>query len=109
MSWARAYVAAPGCATVFLNGQTPKVDTRGVCAWAVAGSNNVGKLANTRYMTHDITNSVVAGATNCIGLWNSGSMKRQWGNLLDFVNSSARTMHPQGAVSVRADEQTKPN
>ena len=29
--WARVYVASPGCTAVLLNGQTPKVDLRGIC------------------------------------------------------------------------------
>jgi hypothetical protein len=62
VSFARAYVAAPGCAAVFVNGKLPAVDLRGICPWTVGGQ------ANTRYQTHDITAALASGGKNCIGL-----------------------------------------
>ena len=94
VSWARAYVAAPGCASIFLNGKLPAVDLRGICPWTVGewcGAPVVDTYAlythalythalyscsiggakqqeNTRYQTHDITAAVASGSKNCIGL-----------------------------------------
>jgi hypothetical protein len=60
--WARAYIAAPGCHTLEVNGHLPAMDLRGICPWVVEN-----KEENTRYMTHNLTNLLVKGK-NAVGL-----------------------------------------
>ena len=59
--WARAYIAAPGCHHLEVNGQVPAPDLRGICPWPVDASKHV------RFMARDITAAAVQGA-NAFGL-----------------------------------------
>ena len=59
VSRARAFVAAPGCHALLVNGAVPQPDLRGVCPWVAGGHSTHPDYArdrtNVRYMTHDIT------------------------------------------------------
>ena len=61
VTFARAYVAAAGCAHIEINGKVPLPDLRGICPWPV-------NSRSVRYMTHDITSLLASGAKNAIGL-----------------------------------------
>ena len=37
VAWARAYIAAPGCHALEINGRVPATDLRGICPWVVQG------------------------------------------------------------------------
>ena len=65
--FARAYVAAAGCAHIEVNGGIPKPDLRGICPWPVTTS-------SVRYVTHDITPLIVPG-TNALGMVAGSAMK----------------------------------
>ena len=70
---ARAYVAAPGCHALLVNGATPQPDLRGVCPWVAGARSAVPDFArsrtNVRFMTHDITALLNAtGGANALGL-----------------------------------------
>jgi alpha-L-rhamnosidase len=60
--WARAYIAAPGCHALEVNGRVPTPDLRGICPWVVGS-----QRAKTRYQTHDITSLLVKGK-NALGV-----------------------------------------
>jgi alpha-L-rhamnosidase len=53
-SYARAFVAATGCAHIEVNGRVPEPNLLGICPWAI-GANTV------RYVTHDITPLLTPG------------------------------------------------
>lgn len=59
-TFARAYVAATGCAHLEVNGAVPTPDLRGICPWTV-------RTNATRYVTHDIT-PLLSSGTNAVGL-----------------------------------------
>ena len=61
IAFARAYVAATGCAHLEVNGRVPRPDLRGICPWPTA------QLATVRYVTHDITALLSPGA-NALGM-----------------------------------------
>ena len=67
MAFARAYVAAAGCAHVEVNGKVPQPDLRGICPWPVS-------TASVRYVTHDITALVISGK-NALGIVAGSVMK----------------------------------
>jgi alpha-L-rhamnosidase len=60
VAFARAYVAAAGCAHIEVNGKTPQPDLRGICPWPV-------NTQSVRYVTHDIT-SLVSPGKNVLGM-----------------------------------------
>jgi alpha-L-rhamnosidase len=62
VAFARAFVAATGCAQVEVNGRVPQPNLRGVCPWPGPS------LGTIRYMTHNITALVAAGKNNAVGL-----------------------------------------
>eukprot|EP00039_Didymoeca_costata_P030726 m.31059 g.31059 ORF g.31059 m.31059 type:complete len:1152 (-) comp8275_c0_seq1:33-3488(-) len=64
IAFARAYVASPGCHQIYVNGEIPEPNLRGICPWVVSGGNT---LADTRYQTHDITTMMNTGM-NAVGL-----------------------------------------
>ena len=81
VEWARAYVASPGCAAVEINGQSPKVNFRGICPWVVSGA---GVHPRTRYQTHDITAAVVPGKKNAIGIL-AGNVMVSYANVVAVI------------------------
>eukprot|EP01043_Picozoa_sp_COSAG02_P040296 COSAG02_NODE_3249_length_7096_cov_5.491496_3_plen_258_part_00 len=62
--WARAYVAALGCAHVEINGAVPQPNLMGICPWSVAPNLDANPSAslNVRYMTHNISRLLKVGA-----------------------------------------------
>ena len=64
IKFARAYVAATGCAHLEVNGRVPQPDLRGICPWPTS------QLPTVRYVTHDITTLLAAGrgGKNALGL-----------------------------------------
>ena len=62
---ARAYIASPGCHVLQVNGAIPTPDYRGICPWVVHSSTDTYR--NTRYQTHDITQSLSTG-DNVLGI-----------------------------------------
>ena len=67
LAFARAYVAAAGCAHIEVNGKVPQPDLRGICPWPVT-------TASVRYITHDITSLIVPGK-NALGMVAGSVMK----------------------------------
>ena len=74
VAYARAYVAAPGCHVLELNGVQPgkgtKADFRGVCPFMVPGAAQGGTSRfspRVVYQTHNVTTALRAGA-NAVGL-----------------------------------------
>jgi alpha-L-rhamnosidase len=67
VAFARAYVAAAGCAHIEVNGQVPQPDLRGICPWPVT-------TASVRYVTHDVTGLIVPGK-NALGMVAGSVMK----------------------------------
>jgi alpha-L-rhamnosidase len=61
LAFARAYVAAAGCAHVEVNGRVPQPDLRGVCPWPVS-------TTSVRYVTHDVTSLLELGKKNALGM-----------------------------------------
>jgi len=64
--WARAYVAALGCAHVEVNGAVPQPDLMGICPWSVTPNLAVDPSAslNVRYVTHNLTGMLKVSASN---------------------------------------------
>jgi hypothetical protein len=62
---ARAYVAAPGCHSIYVNGKAGG-DELGVCPWTQFGH-------TVLYQTHDLTSMLKAGA-NAVGLYIGNGM-----------------------------------
>ena len=69
--FARAYVAAAGCAHIEVNGKIPLPDLRGVCPWPVYSE-------SVRYLTHDVTDLVTPGR-NAFGMV-AGNQTGRWTN-----------------------------
>ena len=69
--FARAYVAAAGCAHIEVNGKIPLPDLRGVCPWPVYSE-------SVRYLTHDVTDLVTPGR-NALGMV-AGNQTGRWTN-----------------------------
>ena len=69
--FARAYVAAAGCAHIEVNGMVPLPDLRGVCPWPVYSE-------SVRYLTHDVTDLVTPGP-NALGMV-AGNQSGRWTN-----------------------------
>jgi hypothetical protein len=77
VAFARAYVAAAGCAHVEVNGQVPQPDLRGICPWPVT-------TASVRYVTHDIT-GLLAPGKNALGMVAGNVMKAPQAALLVVI------------------------
>ena len=75
--FARAYVAAAGCAHIEVNGKVPQPDLRGICPWPVT-------TASVRYVTHDITDLVTSGK-NALGMVAGNVMKAPQAVLLVVI------------------------
>ena len=84
VEWARAYVASPGCAAVELNGQSPKVNFRGICPWVVGDKDRSQVFLRTRYQTHDITAAVAPGKRNAIGIL-AGNVMASYSNFVAVI------------------------
>eukprot|EP01047_Picozoa_sp_COSAG01_P022437 COSAG01_NODE_1331_length_10699_cov_28.574717_1_plen_282_part_00 len=63
--WARAYVAALGCAHVEVNGAVPQPDLMGMCPWSVTPNLEADPSAslNVRYVTHNLSRMLKVRAT----------------------------------------------
>ena len=69
---ARAFVAAPGCHALEVNGQQPPMDLRGICPFMQPGSGQAGPQLpafspRLLYQTHNVT-SLLHPGMNAIGL-----------------------------------------
>ena len=55
--WARAYVAAAGCAHIEINGAVPQPNLMGICPWSVTPNLAIAPSSslNVQYVTHNIT------------------------------------------------------
>ena len=94
VQWARAYVAAMGCAHIEVNGRVPMPNLRGVCPWPVNSD-------SARYMTHDITSLLLPGQ-NALGMI-AGFQEGRWTNppqaILLVVLKLASKLAPTFALS----------
>lgn len=77
VAFARAYIAAAGCAHIEVNGRVPQPDLRGISPWPVT-------TASVRYITHDITGLFVPGK-NAFGMVAGSVMKAPQAVLLVAV------------------------
>lgn len=91
VAWGRAYVAAPGCHSLQVNGETPQPDLRGICPWVVKGSTESEYGGNTRYQTHNVTSLLNPGGKNAVGLL--------VGQVMDTTNSIVAIIMVQMAGS----------
>ena len=67
---ARAYIAAPGCHSLEVNGKVPPQDYRGICPFMVPSAGQGGSLPfspRVVYQTHNVTKLLRRGA-NAVGL-----------------------------------------
>eukprot|EP01052_Picozoa_sp_SAG31_P006992 SAG31_NODE_328_length_17643_cov_46.707649_12_plen_582_part_00 len=89
--WARAYVSASGCAHVEVNGAVPQPDLMGICPWSVMPNLLVDPSANlnVRYVTHNLTKMLQAGAANAIGLVAGSVMQSPHAMVLILVQQTS--------------------
>ena len=94
VAFARAYVAAAGCAHIEVNGKVPAPDLRGICPWPV-------NTASVRYVTHDITPLVSAGK-NALGMVAGNVMEAPKAIILVAIKFQGETA-PTFALSSSTD------
>lgn len=90
ITWARMYVAASGCAHVEVNGATPLPDLMGICPWSTAPNTALFPNAslNVRYVTHDLTGLLHAGAENAVGVVAGSVMSQPHAMVLIMVQQT---------------------
>eukprot|EP01043_Picozoa_sp_COSAG02_P063362 COSAG02_NODE_8960_length_2381_cov_2.740140_1_plen_593_part_01 len=97
--FARAYVAAAGCAHIEVNGKVPLPDLRGVCPWPVYSE-------SVRYMTHDL-HALVTPGRNALGIV-AGNQSGRWTNspqvIVLVVAKFAEERSPTFVLSSSSDD-----